>query len=280
MARRIDGNQLAQERMHALLATVSKLPVRPGMAAILVGDNPSSSIYVRIKERRCAELGIHFEKFLYPDGTREDVITEKIAQLNSRTDIHAILLQIPLPKGYDTERVIGMIDPRKDVDGFHPENVERFINDEPPYIKPVLIKATLALIEATGVPLHRKRAVILGKSDVFMRPLGSALLRQGMQVVWQTVQQNSWCEHARQADVLITALGMPHYVTKTCVKPGAVVIDVGITKKDNAIMGDVARDVHDVASWITPVPGGVGPMTVAMLLENVVELAQDNHLGL
>ncbi len=274
MAQIIDGKKLSKEILKQLKIEVANLSVRPGFAAILVGDNAASELYVRLKEKACKDLGIHFEKHVYPSDADQKNVIQKIQDLNSDDHIHAMLIQLPLPKQLDTQTVINSMNPHKDVDGFHPQNIERFMAGTPPYTRPVLIRAIIRLIEATSVPLRDKRAVILGNSDIFMRPLGSALLRREAQVMWQTTDTNDWKEHTRAADVLISALGKPHFIKKEDIKKGAIVIDVGITKDDSRVRGDVDPECEKVAKWMTPVPGGVGPMTIAMLMTNIVEMAK------
>lgn len=272
-AQRIPGKQLAKQIIADLQATVSAMNTTPGMAAVLIGNDPASELYIKLKERTCTTIGVSFTKIQLPQTVSQSEVCAVIDELNQRNDIHGILVQLPLPKSLDTDVVIAQLDPKKDVDGFHPENIERYMADNPPYIRPVLIKSILRLIEHTQEFLRDKRAVILGNSDVFMRPLGSALLRKDMQVVWQTLDDD-WEAAVASADVLITAIGKPHHITAQHVKPGAIIVDVGISDDGDAVKGDVAPNAAEIAQWITPVPGGVGPMTVAMLTENVVELAQ------
>lgn len=274
MAHLLNGTQLGKEILTQLRNTIHTLPVVPRIAAVLVGDNAASRLYVSMKERRCRMVGIAFEKILLPEDTTTAAIRAQIMQLNARPDVHAVLVQLPLPAGLDTDAIIRAIDPRKDVDGFHPDNIERFMADAPPYVEPVLIHAITALLEATGTPLQNKTALILGKSDVFMRPLGAALTRRGLHVQWATHDTPDWQSRCVEADVLVTALGMPHIVPPTAVKPGAILIDVGISKLDGTVAGDIHPDAAVRAAWYTPVPGGVGPMTVAMLLYTVVQLAR------
>ncbi len=272
-AQLIPGKRLAQNIIAQLAQDVSAMENTPGMAALLIGDNSASRLYVKIKERTCHTIGIAFEKVELPENVDEATVLAEIDKLNARDDIHGVLIQLPLPAHLNTDAIIERLDPAKDVDGFHPQNIARYMADNPPYIRPVLIKGILRLIEHTEVPLRDKRAVILGNSDVFMRPLGSALLRRDMKVVWQT-PSDDWQTVVKTADVVITAIGKPHHITAEHLKEGAVCIDVGITEVDNEVRGDIAPSAQSVASWITPVPGGVGPMTVAMLMENVVKLAK------
>ncbi|MEK7647547.1 MAG: bifunctional 5,10-methylenetetrahydrofolate dehydrogenase/5,10-methenyltetrahydrofolate cyclohydrolase [Patescibacteria group bacterium] len=274
MAHILSGTRIGNKILTDLREEVRALSVVPRIAAILVGDNPASRLYVRMKEQRCSRVGIAFEKIVVAENTNTQSLCEIIRSLNARMDVHAILVQLPLPAGLDTDIVIRSIDPRKDVDGFHPDNIERFMHDTQPYVEPVLIHAIRALLEATGNPLTDKQAVILGKSDVFMRPLGASLTRMGLHVQWITQSTDSWKEICATADVLVTALGVPHSVTADAVKQGASIIDVGISKLDGQVAGDVHPDAAARAGFITPVPGGVGPMTVAMLLHTVVHLAR------
>ncbi len=274
----LNGKHLAQQVIAQLKTIVAEDSMTPGMAAILVGDDAASELYVRLKEKSCKTIGTHFEKHTFPKDVEQKTLEKVITQLNTREDIHAILVQLPLPEHLNADAVIACIDPNKDVDGFHPKNIARYLAYEKPFIRPVLIRAILRLIQATEEFLRGKHAVILGNSDVFMRPLGTSLLRRDMQVIWQTLDDEGWEEHVAQADLLITALGKPHIITKKHVKPGVICIDIGITKQEDAVHGDITPDVSAVASWMTPVPGGVGPMTVAMLMQNVVELAQQIYV--
>jgi len=272
MVKKINGKKLSEKVFLRLKKEISELDVKPGLAAVLIGDNAESELYVRLKEKQCDELGIYFEKHLFEKNVDEKTVIDLIEKLNADKKIHAILVQLPLPKNFDTQKIIGTVDSKKDVDGFHPKNIENFMAGEGSYIRPVLIKAVMGLIDATGESLREKRVVILGKSDVFMRPLGSALLRRHAQVLWQTIDGEDWERRCESADVLITALGKPHFIKK--IKPGAILIDVGITKDVERVRGDIALSAVEMAGWATPVPGGVGPMTIAMLMENVVEMAK------
>lgn len=228
----------------------------------------------------------------------------RLQELNARHDIHAILVQLPLPHGFDEDAVIRAMDHRKDVDGFHPTNIAAVIEGGGIHPLPVLIKAIVRLIEETRVPIAEKSAVILGNSDVFMKPLGAVLTRAGMIVEWMTTNKSASPTDAhtsaslrdtatansaddflpdgqkiKKADVLIVAIGRPWAITPDLVKPGAIVIDIGTTRDlaTGQLRGDVHPDVTQVAGWLTPVPGGVGPVTVAMLLENTALLAEHFH---
>src|SRR3989338_6147805 len=254
-AQRLDGKQLASAIREKVKAMVETLPARPGMAAILVGDDPASHLYVSLKEKACEEVGISFEKFLYPASISTNELVTKIQELNARNEINGILVQFPLPS-QDENRVAQAIDPIKDIDGFHPENLRKLEAGEPGLVPPVAL-GIMKLIDATGVDLKNKR-VALVCSEFFARPLKSLLKERQIR-------------EGTPADILIAALGKPLSIKQDRIKPCAIVIDVGTTKTEQGLLGDVDPSVDGVASFLTPVPGGVGPMTVAMLVLNVVK---------
>lgn len=260
MAERLDGKQLATNIRQKVKQMVTTLPSRPGMAAILVGDDPASHLYVSLKEKACEEVGIYFEKFLYPASISTEELMTKIQELNTRDQINGILVQFPLPS-QDEDRVAQAIDPMKDIDGFHPENLRKLEAGEPRLVPPVAL-GIMKLIDATGVEVKDKTAQLVC-SEFFARPLIALLKERGFKPLIGPI-----------SDVLVVALGKPHSITADQVKPGAIVIDVGTTKTEAGLLGDVDPSVADVAGFLTPVPGGVGPMTVAMLTMNVVKAYQ------
>lgn len=264
MAQRLDGRQLAENIRLKVKQMVTTLPSRPGMAAILVGDDPASHLYVSLKEKACEEVGIYFEKFLYPASISTEELVAKIQKLNTRTEINGILVQFPLPS-QNEDRVAQAIDPMKDIDGFHPENLRKLEAGEPGLVPPVAL-GIMKLIETTGVNVRNKTAHLIC-SKFFARPLVALLKERGVTAVVSPAGSNT-------ADLLIVALGQPHSVIADQVKPEAIVIDVGTTKTEAGLLGDVDPSVESVASFLTPVPGGVGPMTVAMLTLNVVKAYQ------
>lgn len=292
-AQLIDGRAIAQIIRDDVKKKIAAAGVTPGLAVVLVGPNPASHMYVELKERACQDVGIHFEKYLFTEMEPQERIIMRIQELNARHDIHAILVQLPLPHGFDENAVIRAMDHRKDVDGFHPANIAAVMQGGGHHPLPVLIRAIMRLIEETRVPMAGKQAVILGNSDVFMKPLGAVLTRAGMMVEWMMPPSATDSQHdeheiprlatlarddalIKTADVLVVAIGRPWAITPELVKPGAIVIDIGTTR-DTAtgqLRGDAHPDVAQVAGWLTPVPGGVGPVTVAMLLENTALLAE------
>ncbi|MBI4714002.1 bifunctional 5,10-methylenetetrahydrofolate dehydrogenase/5,10-methenyltetrahydrofolate cyclohydrolase [Candidatus Uhrbacteria bacterium] len=265
----IDGRTLAQTIRVKIKQRVAALPSSPGLAVILVGTDPASHTYVSIKQRACEEVGIHFEKYLYSATESEEIIIKKIRELNARKDINGILVQLPLPN-QDADRVIAEIDPKKDVDGFHPDNISKLKLGEPA-LAPAVALGILKLIDSTNEPLSEKTAMIIS-SERFAEPISALLREQGVASNVCPEEHSNLKEQSSQSDILIVAEGHPNFVKGDMVKPGAIVIDVGTTKVDGKLTGDVDQaSVEPIAGYLTPVPGGVGPMTVAMLLENVLK---------
>lgn len=269
----LDGKKLAMRIREKVKAMVVSLPTKPGMAAILVGDDPASHLYVSLKEKACHEVGIHFEKFVYPAEEPEAHLISKIQELNGRKDIHGILVQLPLPT-QSADNVIAAIDPNKDIDGFHKENLRRLEAGEPGLVSPVALGVMRLIdiaLEEHGGDLSGARAVVVS-SDIFARPLVALLSDAGASAVVAKASDPDLGEITREADVLITAVGRPGLVTGEMVQEGVIAIDVGTTKTADGIVGDIDFvSVHPLTAAITPVPGGVGPVTVAMLMLNVVK---------
>jgi len=276
MSKLLDGCKIAKDIRDSVEQTIAQAGITPGLAIILVGSDAASHIYVALKERRCKEIGIHFEKYLFFHTESQEKIIAKIHELNERQDIHAILVQLPMPAQFDAATVIQNIDPKKDVDGFHIANFENLMKGDPRHPKPVLVKAITKLLKETGELLQGKSVKVVANSDIFMKPVGSELVRIGMSVEWMNPEQPDLFAKIEQADVLIVAIGLPWTITPNMLKPGVTVIDVGMTRDEQTgeLLGDAHPNVAEVASWLTPVPGGVGPVTVAMLLENTMLLAQ------
>ncbi len=273
-AKLINGTKIAQAIRQELKAKVARLADKPGLAIILVGNDAGSHTYVNLKEKAAEEAGIHFEKDYYPATVSQDIILKKIAELNSRKDIHGILVQFPLPKGFDENKIVAAIDPVKDVDGFHPDNV-RLLLDKKPRLIPGLALGIMRLIVSTGINLSGRQAAILAKSEVFANPLKQLLEQKGVRAVFVTPSSTDFIERLTQADVVVVAIGQPRFLKDNMIKEGVVVVDVGYNRVNDKAVGDVDfESVSQKAGWITPVPGGVGPMTVAMLLSNVL-LAYD-----
>lgn len=270
----IDGKALAARLRAELKQKVTTLGFTPGLAVIRVGEDPASKSYVASKIRACAEVGFHSRSIALPEATSEDDLLERIDALNRDKAIHAILVQLPLPRGIDEARVIGAIEPSKDVDGFHPVNVGRLLlGIETPL--PCTPKGIVRLIDEVGLELRGKHAVVLGRSNIVGKPIALLLLARDATVTICHSKTVRLPQEIQRADLIVAAVGQPLFVKPDWVKPGASIIDVGINRTaDGKIVGDVDPACFDRASAMTPVPGGVGPMTVAMLLENTFELAQ------
>jgi len=274
MSQKINGKQLAAPVRQAVKAKIKGLGFTPGLAVILVGSDPASHRYVALKEQACREAGIHLETLLHFATTPQKKILAQINKLNQRPDIHGIIVQLPLPGQLDENQIIRAIDPAKDVDGFHPANIQKLLRDEK-VEKPVLIKAVLRLLAATAEPLAGKNALIIANSPVFTQPMVKVLATPGLVVKTTKPNDPALGAKAAGADVLIVAAGRPRLITADMIKPGAIVIDIGINDENGKLVGDVdPQAVAAKAKWYTPVPGGVGPMTVAMLLENTLALAE------
>lgn len=269
-ARAIDGKKIADAILLDVKGQVSRLSDKPGLAIILVGTDPASYIYVGLKERASQEAGIVFEKYLMPEKIGEQKVLEKISELNGRQDINGILVQLPLPKGYDTDRIISAIKPFKDVDGFHPENIQSQQQGRPGLV-PGLAAGVVELVSNTREHLSGKKAVIISNSRIFYQPIAFLMEKLGCTVEHIAADDAGLSQQTLAADVIIVAIGRPRFIKKEMVKKGAIVIDVGYNRLNAKAVGDVDfSGVAEVANWITPVPGGVGPMTVAMLLKNVL----------
>ena len=282
-AKLIDGVALSRQIREDLgqraqvLATQGR---RPGLAVILVGDDPASAVYVRNKVKACEAHGLHsvFEK--YDAGLAEADLLERIRALNADAGIHGILVQMPLPRHIDPHRVIQTIDVHKDVDGFSTLSAGELMSGLPGF-RPCTPYGCMKLIESTGVDIRGKHAVVIGRSNTVGKPMALLLMQASATVTVCHSATPDLALHTRQADILVAAVGRRHTVTADMVKPGAVVIDVGINRNEEGkLQGDVDfDDVREVAGWITPVPGGVGPMTITMLLVNTVEAAERSLLS-
>ena len=274
MALILDGRALAARIREKIKTRVASLPSQPGLAVILVGNDPASHLYVSLKQQACEEAGISFELTLYPSNTSQEDLITKIEKLNQREDIHGVLVQLPLPS-QNADQVIASINPLKDVDGFHPENLKRLREGKPAIASAVALGVMKLIDEATppfqGGARGGLHAVIVS-SPLFAAPLQILLREHGVTSTVVQAESTDLAEHVQEADILIVAEGIPGLITDTMVKPGATVIDVGTTRTDEGLKGDVDFDsVEKIAGAITPVPGGVGPMTVAMLLVNILK---------
>jgi methylenetetrahydrofolate dehydrogenase (NADP+)/methenyltetrahydrofolate cyclohydrolase len=275
----IDGKALAQTIREGIAEEVRVLEkdtgITPGLAAVLVGDDPASAVYVKNKKIACEKAGLYPQEHLLPASTTQEALLKLIHQLNEDSRIHGILVQLPLPPAIDSQAILQAVSPEKDVDGFHPVNVGRLVEGNPVFI-PCTPKGVLQMIDSTGQDIAGKRAVVIGRSNIVGKPVAMLLLHRHATVTICHSRTKDLPDVVREADIVIAAIGKPRFVTADMVKEGAVVIDVGINRlADGKLVGDVDFDrVKERAGWITPVPGGVGPMTIAMLLQNTLESAK------
>jgi methylenetetrahydrofolate dehydrogenase (NADP+) / methenyltetrahydrofolate cyclohydrolase len=276
-AKILDGKSLAaavRANVKQSVAALAARGIRPGLAVILAGDDPASRLYVRNKTRACEETGVRSAIFEYPSSVQQKELLDRVAALNADPAVHGILVQLPLPKQIESEEVLEAVSPLKDVDGFHPANLGALLAGRPKVV-PCTPAGVMRLIEHAGVPLAGRRAVVLGRSAIVGKPLALLLLHKDATVAICHSKSKNIEMETKEADILIAAVGRAKLVGAAMVKPGACVIDVGVNRlADGSLAGDVDFDaVKDVAGWITPVPGGVGPMTIAMLLENCLKAA-------
>lgn len=276
--KRIDGKALSEQLREQLEQEVEQLKARgitPGLTVVLVGEDPASQVYVRNKAASCEKIGMRSEVIRLPEQTPEKELLQLLSDLNRNDQVHGILVQLPLPKHISEEKVLLAIDPAKDVDGFHPVNVGNLVIGKDSFL-PCTPAGCIELIKQTGVSIAGKHAVIIGRSNIVGKPVALLLLREHATVTICHSRTQNIEEITRQADILIAAVGKANMVKKSWVKPGAIVIDVGINRLESGkLAGDVDyEDVLDTAGFITPVPGGVGPMTITMLLHNTLLAAQ------
>ena len=277
-AKIMDGNALGQKLRAGFKQRADELAaqgVRPGLAVILVGEDPASQVYVRNKVNACQQAGFHSEKFTFAADVVPQVVLDKIAQLNADPKIHGILVQLPLPAHFDTDAVLDAIAAEKDVDGFRAENVGALVQGQPCFI-PCTPYGAMKFFEDEGISLKGKEAVVVGRSNIVGKPMAMLLMHAGATVTVCHSQTRDLKAHCLRADILVAAIGKPKMITGDMIKPGAIVIDVGINRlPDGKLCGDVDfESAKEVASFITPVPGGVGPMTITMLLANTLESAE------
>lgn len=273
----LDGRALARSIREQIKERVARLPSPPGLGVILVGTDPASHLYVGLKEQACREANIRFEKKLYFATVSEAELIAQIEQWNGRDDIDGILVQLPLPH-QDEDRVIAAINPDKDVDGFHPENIRRLDVGQLGMVSAVAL-GVMRLIKETGRPLTNLSAAIVA-SRLFAHPIIKLLENEGVTSCVIAPDDPDLAGKTKTADILIVAVGKPGLIVAPSVKPGAIVIDVGTTRIGDSVVGDVDRtSVEPIAGWLTPVPGGVGPMTVAMLIENVLRAHEQRKKG-
>ena len=256
------------------VAALKEKGVTPGLAVILVGEDPASQIYVRNKGIGCEQTGMHSVTIRMPEETTQQELEDQIRALNEDPAIHGILVQLPLPKHLDEAAALAVIVPEKDVDGFHVQNAGKLLNGLNGVVA-CTPKGALEMIRRTGVNLSGKEAVVVGRSNIVGKPMAVLLLQENCTVTICHSRTADLAAHTRRADVLVAAVGKAKFITADMVKPGAIVIDVGINRVDGKVVGDVDFDnVKEVAGWITPVPGGVGRMTITMLLQNTLEAAE------
>jgi len=277
MAEVIDGKEIARSYRMKLKEQAERLKeqgILPKLTVILVGEDPASQSYVRGKEKAAKEIGIESELILMPNETSEEELLRTINRLNVDASVHGILVQLPLPSQIDEKKVIFAISPAKDVDGFHPESIGKMMIGEKTFL-PCTPNGIMHLVKAMGVTISGRHVVIVGRSQIVGKPVGMMFLNESATVTYCHSKTSDLGFFTRQADILVVAVGVPNLITADMVKEGAVVIDVGVNRVDGKLIGDVEFEgVKDVASMITPVPGGVGPMTITMLLHNTIEAAR------
>lgn len=278
MALRIDGKAISAALRGEIAAEVIELKkkgITPGLAVILVGEDPASQTYVRNKQKACEEVGFHGEQINLPATTTQEELLAVVQELNARTDIHGILCQLPLPRGLDDSLVIAAIDPKKDVDAFHAENVGHIMIGDQHFL-PCTPAGVMELIHRSDIAVEGKHCVVIGRSNIVGKPMAMLLLQENGTVTICHSRTKNLAEICRQADILVAAVGRAKFVTADMVKEGATVIDVGINRDESGkLCGDVDfAAVEPIAGAITPVPGGVGPMTIAMLMKNTLTAAK------
>ncbi|KYP10636.1 MAG: bifunctional 5,10-methylene-tetrahydrofolate dehydrogenase/5,10-methylene-tetrahydrofolate cyclohydrolase [Limnobacter sp. CACIAM 66H1] len=274
----ISGTELAasiRETIAQRAAELTALGHQPGLAVVLVGEDPASQVYVRNKVSACEKAGFKSVMHRMPENTSQDALVGLVEQLNDDPTIHGILVQLPLPKHLDSHLVIESISAEKDVDGFHVSNAGLLMTGKPLF-RPCTPYGVMKMLELTGIELRGAEAVVIGASNIVGKPQAMLLLQQGATVTLCNSKTKDLKSHCQRADVLVVAVGRPNMITGDMIKPGAVVIDVGINRlPDGKLCGDVDFDsAKEVAGWITPVPGGVGPMTITMLLQNTIEAVE------
>lgn len=263
-AKILNGQELADKIKIELAKKITELKRRPGLAAVLVGDNEASATYIKLKEKACREIGIDFHKYLCPKDIGQEELIKLMAFLNADHQIDGILLQLPLPENYETQKILDVIDKQKDVDGF-------FSNGEKDKVVPPTISAIIELLKATEEDLKNKKTLVIAKCDIYTDKMKKYLAELGIDNI---TADSDIPQDANDYDIIIIALGQAGSLKKDMVKDGAIVIDVGINKIDGQVVGDAAENVKEKAAFVSPVPGGIGPLTVASLLKNVYELAK------
>lgn len=273
----IDGREVAKkwkENAAQRAQALTEKGVTPHLAVIVAGDNPASQVYVRNKENACLRAGIRSTILRLPESCTQEELEGAVAALNADQGVHGILVQLPLPKGLDEARVLALIDPEKDVDGFHAMNTGKLMSGQPGFV-PCTPLGVMKLLEAYNIPTCGRHAVVIGRSNIVGKPMAMLLLAADATVTVCHSKTENLADITRQADILVAAVGRANFVTGDMIKPGATVIDVGINRVDGALVGDVnAEEAAQKAAYLTPVPGGVGQMTIAMLLSNTLDAAE------
>ena len=270
----INGREVAKNWKDKIAKQVSELTVQPHLAVVLVGDNPASQVYIRNKEKACAQTGIRSTVIRLKEDCTQVELENVVRSLNTDDSVHGILVQLPLPTHINEADILALINPKKDVDGFHAINSGRLMNGQKGFV-PCTPLGIMKLLEAYEIPLEGKHAVIVGRSNIVGKPIAMLLLAQNATVTICHSKTRNLEEFTRQADILVAAVGKANFITPDMVKTGAIVVDVGINRVNGQIVGDVDARVNEIASYITPVPGGVGQMTIAMLLSNTVDAARN-----
>jgi len=275
MAKIIDGKAISAAIRAEIKEEIAGSGIKPGLAVILVGNDPASAVYVRNKKKACEEVGIYSESYELPAATTQDELLTLIDKLNKKDDIHGILVQLPLPKHIDENAVILAIDPSKDVDAFHPYNVGRIMTGDYAYL-PCTPAGVMMLLERSGISVSGKKCVVVGRSNIVGKPQAMLLLHANGTVTICHSRTTDLAKECREADILVVAIGKADFITGDMVKDGVVVIDVGMNRReDGKLTGDVDfASVEPKASYITPVPGGVGPMTITTLMKNTLTAAK------
>ncbi|RHW41120.1 bifunctional methylenetetrahydrofolate dehydrogenase/methenyltetrahydrofolate cyclohydrolase FolD [Neobacillus notoginsengisoli] len=278
-AKVISGKEIAKKKRREIADEVRALReenIMPGLAVILVGNNHASKTYVNNKEKACAEVGMESFLISLPEDVSQQELLKKIEELNKREDVHGILVQLPLPDHIQEKSVIEAISPEKDVDGFHPLNIGRMMTGQDSFL-PCTPYGVMIMLEETGIEISGKHVVIVGRSNIVGKPAGQLFLNENATVTYCHSRTRDLGYHTSQADIIVAAIGKPNFIRSSHIKEGAIVIDVGINRDEHEkLCGDVHPEVADKASYITPVPGGVGPMTITMLLFNTLKAARQS----
>jgi len=281
----LDGKKIAAAIKQEIIDGVNELRqkhgITPGLAVVIVGEDPASKVYIGRKHKACVEIGVYSEVVKLPEETTEEELLTNLDRLNQDPKINGILVQLPLPKHINTQRVLHQILPDKDVDGFHPLNVGNLGIGQEGLVEglvPCTPNGVIKMLEISGIPIDGKHAVVIGRSNIVGKPMANLLLAKNATVTICHSRTKNLAEFCRQADILVAAIGKPNFVKPEMVKPGATVIDVGINRVDGKLVGDVDFEaVKDIAGPITPVPGGVGPLTIVMLLFNTLKATRLQH---